>query len=214
MAIALPAYNTLKKNIVTILNELSALEITAGNDGFTAERDRYRSWPYTETMTARVNVMVQNATPSSGGSHIHTDYRFTVNVDMYVIGGCAAEEVGEVEGEEVVTLTPANIVASERLDLLVSQCQFALTQLAEHDFGFTAGMIGRASKGMTLTINNQGDDQTVGTFAPARWSFDVILPYTASDNGTTFNLTDLTITMEKVLEDIRLEYSYTHPQED
>ena len=209
-AIALPPYNTLKKNIVDILNAVSALEVAANNPGFTAERDRYRNWDYTETLEARVNVMIQNMTPSGGGSQIHTDYRTTVNVDMYVIGGATQEETGEVEGEEVTVLTPANIVAAERLDLLIAQVQFALTQLAEHDFGFTAGLLGRNTKGMSLTISNQGDDQTVGVFAPARWSFDVVLPFTATDNGPTSDMTELNITLEKVLEDIQLKYTYSH----
>ena len=111
-AIALPPYNTLKNNIVDILNAVSTLEVTANNPGFIAERDRYRNWDYTETLKARVNVMIQNMTPSGGGSQIHTDYRTTVNVDMYVIGGATQEETGEVEGEEVTILTPANIVAA------------------------------------------------------------------------------------------------------
>jgi hypothetical protein len=209
-AIAQPLHHALKTNIVTILNAFSDLDVAAGNPGFIAERDRYRNWAYPSEMEARVNVLVESMTPIGGGSHIHTVYQATVNVDMYVIGGCATEETGEVEGEETVTLTPANIVASDRLDLLIAQVQFALTQCLTHDFGMTPGMIGRNSKGLRLTINNQGDDQTVGVFAPARFSFDVLLAYNAADNGVTFELDTNTVTMEKTLEDIALTFSYSH----
>lgn len=209
-AIAQPLHHTLKDNIVTILNAVSAAEVTAGNPGFTAERDRYRNWGYPSDMEARVNVLVDSATPKGGGSHIHTDYAYTVNVDMYVLGGESTEETDEVEGEPVVTLTPANIVAADRLDLLIAQVQYGLTQLSTHDFGLTPGMIGRDSKALRLTMNNQGDDQTVGVFAPARWSFDVTLAYNAADNGTTFNLTDNTVTMQQALEDIEIHYTYSH----
>ena len=205
-ALTRPTYNTIKKNLVTILAAVSADEVAQGNPGFTVERDRYRNWEYTEDLTARVNIMLAGYTPESGGSTRYTKYRATFNVDMYVLGGCTKEEYDE---EEQI-LTPANIEAADRLDLLVSQVQFGLTQLAQHDFGLPAGSIERPSKGMTLTISNQGEDMTVGVFAPARWSFDVLIPYYASDNGPTAYLTNLNLTLNRAIEDMELKYTYSH----
>lgn len=205
-ALTQPTYNTIKKNLVTILAAVSADEVTQGNPGFTVERDRYRNWKTAEELTARVNILLAGYSPESGGSRAYTKYRATFNVDMYVFGGSTAEEVIDSE----LTLTPANIEAADRLDLLISQVQFGLTQLAQHDFGMTPGAIERPSKGMTLTISNQGDDRSVGVFAPARWSFDVMIPYYASDNGPTANLTTLNLTLNRAIEDMALQYTYSH----
>jgi hypothetical protein len=205
-ALTQPIYNTIKKNLCSILDVVSAAEVTAGNPGFTTERDRYRNWDVTETLKARVNILLASLAPESGGSQRYTKYRATFNVDMYVLGGSTTEEVED----SITTLTPANIEAADRLDLLISQVQFGLTQLAAHDFGLPAGTIERATKGINLTISNQGDDRSVGVFAPARWSIDVMIPYYASDNGSTANLTNLNITLNRAIEDMALQYTYSH----
>lgn len=209
-AIAQPLHHTLKENIVTILNAFSAIDVTEGNPGFIAERDRYRNWNYPSEMEARVNVIVESITPEGGGSQRHTSYKATVNIDMYVIGGESTETTTEEEGEEITTLVPVNIVAADRLDLLIAQVQYALTQCVTHDFYLTPGLVGRNGKSLRLTMNNQGDVQTVGVFAPARFTLEVILAYNAADNGTTFELTPLTLTMEKALEDLSLTFTYDH----
>lgn len=205
-ALQQPTYNTIKKNLVTILAAVSADEVTQGNPGFTVERDRYRNWDIEDSLGAKVNILLAGYTPESGGARAYTKYRATFNVDMYVIGATTSE----LDDDGELILTPANIEAADRLDLLISQVQFGLTQLAEHDFGLAAGKIERPSKGMTLTISNQGDDMSVGTFAPARWSFDVLIPYYATDNGPTSNLTNLNLTLNRAIEDMVLQYTYSH----
>lgn len=119
-ALTQPTYNTIKKNLVTILAAVSADEVTQGNPGFTVERDRYRNWDIAETLEARVNILLAGYTPESGGTRVYTKYRATFNVDMYVLGGSTSE----LDDDGELILTPANIEAADRLDLLISQVQF------------------------------------------------------------------------------------------
>ena len=202
-AITKPVHNTIKKNIVAILAAVSAAEVAAGNPGFTVERDRYRSWEPTEDLTARVNVMMTGMTPDKGGSQQYTNYRASFNIDMYALGGASHED--EIDDETV--LTPANIDAADRLDLLISQVQYGLTQLAQHDLGLPAGTISR-NPSMSLTMSNQADDNNTTVFAPARFTIEVMTPYYAADNGPTFTMTEIDLKMKKVLEDIELKYTY------
>ena len=201
--IAYPVVNAIKKNIVTILAAVSSAEVTAGNPGFTAGRDRYRTWPYTEDLTAYVNTMLTGMTPESGGSQGYTLYRATFNIDMYAIGGASSETV--VDDETI--LTPANIEAADRLDLLIAQVQWGLTQLAKYDLGLPAGTLYK-KPGLTLTMSNQVSEDSTTVFAPARFTLEVLFPYNAADNAPTYTLPGIEVTMSKVLESIQLKYKY------
>lgn len=201
-AISQSVINTIKKNIVTMLAAVSTAEVTAGNPGFDVERDRYRTWDATEDLTAKVNVMLQSMTPEGGGSQQYTLYRASFNVDMYALGGCSSES--EVDDEFI--LTPANIEAADRLDLLIAQVQFGLTQLAKYDLGLTPGTVYK-KPGLSLTMSNQSADDSTTVFAPARFTLEVFVPYMASDNGEVFDLGTLTLTMQKALESIQLQYN-------
>lgn len=202
-AITPPVHNTIKKNIVTILTAVSAAEVTAGNPGFTVERDRYRNWPKEDAMSAKVNVMVSGSAPDKGGSQQYTNYRTTFDIGLYVLD---AESCEYAEDSEMVYI-PANIAAADRLDLLIAQVQYGLTQLAQHDLGLPAGTISR-SPAVSLTMSNQADDNSTTVFAPARFTIEVMIPYYAADNGPTFTMTEIDLKMKKVLEDIELKYTY------
>ena len=201
-AISAPAYAQVKQNIVTILEAVSAAEVTAGSKGFTVERDRYRNFEYTEDLTAKVNVMMSGMTPEPGGNQRYTPYRCTFEIGMYVIGGCTRDELID---EELVTI-PANIEAADRLDLLVAQVLFGLTQLLTYDLGMTPGTITKGKP--TLTMSNQVDDQSTTVFAPAKFTLECVLPYMAADNAATYALPGVTVTMQKALESVQLNYTY------
>lgn len=175
MTVSMPIYHTLKNNIVKILRDFSNSQEKSLQ--FEVVRDRYRTWIENQQNKPLVNVIVTQLEPSGGGK-FHHDYTATVNVDMFVLGK-GKKEIDEQTGGFV--LFPADEKAADRLDLLVAQVQFAITQLAKYDFGFPAGAIGRITNAPSLTLYSQSDD-TTGNFAPARFTFSVTLPYAPVDN--------------------------------
>jgi hypothetical protein len=193
MAVARPAYNTLKKNIKTILQEVATAEaIASPSRAFTVERDRWRPWIENQRSTALVNIMVDSVNPTpGGGTRQYQPQHVNVNIDMYVLG----TDQDQVSSTGAVTLVPCDEVAADRLDLLIAQVQFGITRMLQHDFGFTAGLIGR-SNAPSLTLYPQEGDQETGNYAPARWSLAVDLPYYPVDDGTTVALTELNISFD------------------
>ena len=193
MAVARPSYSTLKKNIVTILQEVATAEAVANaSRAFVVTRDRWRPWIENQQSVALVNVMVDSVAPSGGGgSKFFTQDRVTVNIDMYVLG--TAQD--QVSALGVHTLVPVDEVAADRLDLLIAQVRFGLTRMLRQDFGFEAGKIGHAI-GMNLNLYPQEGSDEAGNYAPARWSFTVDLPYYAEDDGTTVAMEEINISVE------------------
>lgn len=140
--------------------------------------------------------------PGGGSRRYHT-YRFTVNIDMYVLG-TALEQTDSETG--TVTLTPVDRKAADRLDLLVAQVQYGLTKMSTCDFGFTVGTID--AKPPTLQIYNQDGAQETGNYAPARWTLEVVLPFYPEDDGTTVAMTELNLTFKQTLESWGIKYVY------
>ena len=204
MAVARPTYSTLKKNIVTILQEVATAEaIVSASRAFTVQRDRWRPWIENQQSVALVNVMVDSVSPAAGGgTKFYTPDHVTVNIDMYVLG----TEQDQVSALGVHTLVPVDEVAADRLDLLIAQVRFGLTRMLRQDFGFAAGKIGRAI-GMNLTLYPQEGSQDAGNYAPARWSFTVDLPYYAEDDGATVAIEELNVSFDAA-EPWGLKYTY------
>ncbi len=193
MAVSRPAYSTLKKNIVTILQEVATAEAEANaSRAFVVQRDRWRPWIENQQSVALVNVMVDSITPApGGGTKQYTPDRVTVNIDMYVLG----TEQDQVSALGVHTLVPVDEVAADRLDLLIAQVRFGLTRMLRQDFGFAAGQIGRVI-GMNLQLYPQEGTQDSGNYAPARWSFTVDLPFYAEDDGPTVDMEEMNVTFQ------------------
>lgn len=204
MAIARPAYNTLKKNIVTILQEVATTEtIVSPSRAFSVSRDRWRPWIENQRSTALVNVMVDTIIPTSGGgTRFYKPEHVNINVDMYVLG----TDEDQLASDGTVTLVPCDEVAADRLDLLVAQVHFGLTRMIRCDYGFPAGKIGTGFP-LSLNMYPQEGDQESGNYAPARWSLAVDLPYYAEDDGATVALTELNVSFDAV-EPWGLKYTY------
>ena len=205
MAIAKPSYATLKDNIVTILSAVSTADSVGDTSrSFIVERDRWRPWIENQHEVALVNVMVDSARvePGSGSRRYHS-YRFIVHIDMYVLGA-AVEQTDEDTG--TVTLTPSDKKAADRLDLLIAQVQWGITQMVSCDLGFTPGTID--VKPPTLQIYNQEGAQDIGNYAPARWMLEVIFPFYPADNGTITEMTELNVTFKETLESWGIKYVY------
>ena len=199
MAVDYPKWYTLKANIVTILQAVATAEnaeSTARN--FKVQKDRWRPWIESEHNTPLVNVMVQGATPDdarSSSRNIVMD-EVTVNVDMYVVG-----EAGET--------LPVDELAANRLDLLVAQVRKGLTTLDKIDYGFEIGEIDRSQK-LTLSYYDQVNESLTGQYAPARWSFSVILPFEPSDETVYYDLEELNVSVtDETLDLYALKFNYS-----
>ena len=203
--VSLPAYSTLKANIVTLLQEVATAEvlIDAGR-GFTVTRDRWRPWIESQQSTALVNVMVDSVQSAGGGTAHNVTDRVNVNLDMYVLG-TYDEQIDSDTG--AVTLTPADEIAAARLDLLVNQVRHGIARMKNRDLGFAAGKIMR-NIGASLNIYNAEGQESTGCYAPARWSLTVDLAYEPDDDATTVAMTELNLTWKDTLESWASRYTY------
>ncbi|MDA3832200.1 MAG: hypothetical protein PF495_02270, partial [Spirochaetales bacterium] len=61
-----------------------------------------------------------------------------------------------------------------------------------------------------LTVYDQGEEQSTGQYAPARWSFEVRMPYIPTDNNDYIDLEELNLDpLVGTLEDFKLKFTYT-----
>ncbi len=187
--IAYPLWYTLKQNVSTALEAIATEEaaVSAARN-FEVTIDKWRPYIESQQSTALANIMVQNVGQAEGrsGSRKSSMDEVIIMVDMYAIGGA---------GE----LLPADEDTAKRLDLLISQVREGLTRLAGQDFGmFDSGdpLIDR-SINLTLQIYDQEISESTGQYAPARWSMTVSMPYVPTDNNTTVDLTELSVSVSE-----------------
>ena len=202
--ISLPLWNTLKVNIVTILEAIAAEEtiVDAGRN-FLVQQDRWRPWVEAQQNIALVNVLVQtvNTNTSRSSNRRNTLDDIADIIDMYSLG----------EGGEIM---PADELAATRLDLLVAQVREGLTRLAETDFDFTEDPefgfpIDRSETDFTLVYYDQENEQSSGQYAPARWSFTVQLVFVPIDNNVYNDLEELNVSVkDDTLEQFALRFTY------
>lgn len=202
--ISLPLWNTLKVNIVTILEAIAAEEtiVDAGRN-FLVQQDRWRPWVEAQQNIALVNVLVQtvNTNTSRSSNRRNTLDDIAVIIDMYALG----------EGGEIM---PADELAATRLDLLVAQVREGLTRLAETDFNFIEDPefgfpIDRSETDFTLVYYDQENEQSSGQYAPARWSFTVQLAFVPIDNNVYNALEELNVSVkDDTLEQFALRFTY------
>lgn len=177
MAISYPLWYTLKNNIKNQL-EAIAIEENAVDPGrnFQVQVNRWSPWIESQQNTALVNIMVDSVGQDSdrSGSRRNGMDQITVHADMYAIG-----KAGELE--------PVDEVAAKRLDLLIAQVREGLTRLNTNDFGFTPdpvyGQYIDRNINFNLTYYDQEGEQKSMQYAPARWAFDVYMPFIPEDKG-------------------------------
>lgn len=194
-----PLWSTLKTNIVTELEDVATAEkaIDVGRD-FIVQKDRWRPWIEAQQNIPLVNIMIQNVGQVSerSANRRSTLDEVTVNVDMY-----ALSEAGNV--------LPADQLAADRLDLLVAQVREGLTLLNTNDFGFTFdnddGFVIDRNLNFSLTYYDQQNEQATGQYAPARWSFNVNMPFIPNDKRVYNDLEELNVDLEKYA----LRFTYT-----
>lgn len=193
-----PLWTTLKTNIVTQLTNVATEEnIVSTGRNFAVSKDRWRVWIESQQNTALVNVMVSGIgiNPARSQSRTNSLDEVTVIVDLYAIG-----EAGEV--------LPADELAASRLDLLVAQVREGLTRLDLTDFGFAVGMIDR-NMDFSLTYYSQESEESTGQYAPARWTFTVMLPFIAQDKREYLDLTELNVSVsDETLDLYKLKFNY------
>lgn len=196
-AIAFPKWYTLKGNVETILKAVAAEEkaVDPGRE-FLVSRDRWRPWIEAQQNVALVNILTDTVESQGGGSRRYKRDVVTVQVDLYALG-TYEDQAGD--------LTPADEVAAKRLDLLAEQVRHALTRLANADMGFNAGEIDTGDLQLSLVMYSQEREETTGQYAPARWSFQVSLPYVPMDHQEIADLEELNV----ALEQFAVKYTYT-----
>lgn len=202
--ISLPLWNTLKVNIVSILQAIATEEalVDAGRN-FLVQQDRWRPWVEAQQNIALVNVLVQtvNTNTDRSSNRRNTLDDVAVIIDMYALG----------EGGEVM---PADELAATRLDLLIAQVREGLTRLAETDFGFSEDPefgfpIDKSETDYTLVYYDQENEQSSGQYAPARWSFTVQLAFVPIDNNVYNDLEELNVSVkDDSLEQFALRFTY------
>jgi len=196
-----PLWVELKTNIVSQLNAVAIEENAVSSArNFIVSKDRWRPWIESQQSVALVNVMITGVglVPERSNRVSSLD-TVSIVVDMYALG-----TAGEI--------LPADELAADRLDLLTAQVREALTRLKTTDFGFPVGMIDRNTD-FSLTYYSQENEDSTGQYAPARWSFDVMLPYIPTDNNDYTDLTELNVSVkDDTLELYSLKFNY--PQED
>lgn len=204
MAVSYPLWYTLKQNIKTKLQSLATEEsaIDTGRN-FEVTVDRWRPWIESQQNTALVNVMIQsvNNDDARGGSRRNHIDTVSVFVDMYALG----------EGGNTL---PADEVAAKRLDLLIAQTREALTRLADIDLGFepdpTYGQYIDWDGSLDLTVYDQEQEQSTGQYAPARWTFNVSMPFIPVDNHDFPSLEELSLSVsDDDLALFALQFNYT-----
>lgn len=189
MAIDYPLWYQLKNNIATILSDIATeenAEDPARNFGVYV--NRWNPWIEAQQSTAFANIVVQNVVPASDRSASRRNGmdQISVNVDMYAIG-----KAGEVQ--------PADEIAAMRLDLLTAQVREGLTRLDKNDFLFeedpTYGSLIDRNINFTLTYYDQEGEQKSVQYAPARWSFDVYMPFIPQDKREypTLDISETTV---------------------
>ena len=199
MAVLPPLWTTLKTNIVTELEAVAAEEtIIDPGRNFIVNKDRWRPYIEAQQNIPLVNVMVQNVGQVSerSANRRMTMDDISVNVDMYALG----------EGGDVL---PADQLSADRLDLLVAQVREGLTRLDTNDFGFVrdvdGGILIDRSLAFSLTYYDQQNEQATGQYAPARWNFNVNMPFIPNDKRTYIDLEELNVTLEQYA----LRFTYT-----
>jgi hypothetical protein len=205
-AIALPAWATLKTNIVAILRAVAAEEAAVdARRNFRVSNSRWRPWIESQQNVALVNVMIDAVEPDttrSGTRRYKTDL-VTVNLDLYALG---------TYEEQAGVLTPADEVAALRLDLLAAQVRSAITRMKNTDLGFTTGSCDSLGVVATLQIYSQEREESIGQYAPARWTFAVAMPYYPEESTDGVALSELNIEFSRALESWGLKYSYSHDE--
>jgi len=199
-----PLWVQLKNNIVTQLKVIATEETivdTARN--FEVGKDRWMTWIEAQQKVSLVNVMVSNVGQNSGRSQNRVSSLDQINVvvDMYAIG-----KAGEI--------LPPDEVAADRIDLLTAQVREGLTRLKFSDFGFSKdsnqGCIIDLISDFTLTYYDQVSEQSTGQYAPARWSFDVNMPFIPTDNNDYTDLEELNVSVsDETLSLYELKFNYT-----
>ena len=196
MAVAIPAFSTLKANIKTMIETVATAENAVDIErNFTVSKDRFRPWIENQQDTALVNIMIDSVRSAGGSAKFGSVDAVNVNVDMYVLG-FPLETTNE--GTGVVSLVPADEKAAERLDLLINQVRFALTRMLNSNFGFSdPKTIDAKPATLALQIYTQEGTQESGNYAPARWTFSVNLPYKPEDDAVLVPLTEINTDMQK-----------------
>jgi len=184
MSVSYPQWHTLKTNLVTIFEDVATAEaaIDPGRD-FEVVKDRWRPWVEKQQGKALLNIMVDTVQQQGAGSMRHLGFAVTVNLDMYALGNYQ---------EQAGLFTPADEVAANRLDLLVAQVLYGLTRLENYDLGFAGGQIGANAKNLSLMMYSHEREEATGQYAPARWAFEVTLPYDPEDSAAG-TLADLNV---------------------
>ncbi len=198
-----PLWVQLKTNVVTILEEIAAEEtIVSPARNFIVSKDRWRMWIEGQQRLSLVNVMVSNVGRDTGRSQNRASVldEISVIVDMYALGN----------GGEVL---PPDGVAADRLDLLTAQVREGLTRLKFSDYGFSkdseGGFLIDHGADFTLTYYDQETEQSTGQYAPARWSFSVLMPFIPTDNNDYVDLTELNVSVsDDTLEQYALKFEY------
>ena len=206
MAVAYPAWYAVQTGIISALEKVATEENSIDEArNFVVSRDRWRPWIENQQNVALVNVMIENVSPGGGGTRRFTQDRVTINIDCYVLG--TTEEQTD-EGTGAVTLTPADEFAAARLHLLVAQARHAITRMSEQDFGLSAGTIDTGALKATVQYYNQEGDDSTGSYAPARISFEVSLPFEPSDDDTAVDITDAQVKFKQAIESWFVKHSY------
>jgi hypothetical protein len=198
-----PLWVQLKTNLVTILTEIATEEnIVDTARNFTVGKDRWRPWIEAQQKVSLVNIMVTGVGQDSGRSGNRTGSLDEINVvvDMYALG-----KAGEI--------LPADQIAADRIDLLTAQVREGLTRFKNMNLGFTKDPVHGwqidRNINFALTYYDQENEQSTGQYAPARWSFDVKMPFIPTDNNDYVDLDELNVSVKKGdLENFALRFNY------
>lgn len=206
MAVDAPDYATVKANIVTILKAVATAEnaVSTGRN-FQVVRDMSQSWISSQQNKALVNVRLDSINPEGGGTRHFTQDRVSFYIDLYVLG-TAEEQTDEATGD--VTLFPADQEAADRLDLLVAQVRYGITKMSTEALGMTVGQCDSHALKARLQIYDQDGSQDTGCYAPARFSFDVSIPYNPADDGPTVAVSEINVKFDESIEKWSLKYVY------
>lgn len=206
MAVAYPTWYSVQTGIISALEKVATEENSIDEArNFIVSRDRWRPWIENQQNVALVNVMIENVSPGGGGTRRYTQDRVTINIDCYVLG---TTEEQTNEGTGAVTLTPADEFAAARLHLLVAQARHAITRMSEQDFGLAAGTIDTGALKATVQYYNQEGDDSIGSYAPARVSFELTLPFEPADDVATVALTDGNVEFAQTIESWFVKHNY------
>lgn len=150
--------------MVTALQAFSTREAAiAPAVAFNVERDRLR--PPQPRELPLVNVWLESLTPADAGSGTRTAHqeRARFNVDLYALG------------EEGAKTSDADAMA--RMYYLKEQVKQALYQLAQADFGFSAGVLAR-KPWPSFTTNPMRGEDSEERIADGRWIVELEYQWT------------------------------------